>query len=234
MDLYCGTSGFAYKQWKGPFYPEDLPAARMLAHYASRLNSVEINNTFYRMPKKATIEAWREQVSSPFRFAIKASRRISHFKRLKNCEPEAGFLFEAVAELGPNLGAVLVQLPPNMRLDLARLEAFLTLIPHDVRAAFEFRHDSWDVAEVDALLVQANATRVTVDTAAASPPTTSAPGRWAYLRLRAPDYSDQVLEEWAAYCQSFEQTFVFFKHEEDGQAPALAERLARLNAACID
>lgn len=228
MTLYCGTSGFAYKQWKGPFYPSDLPAAQMLRHYGTRLNSVEINNTFYRMPKGTVIAAWREQVPSRFRFAVKASRRISHFKRLKACESEAAFLFENLQELGPTLGTVLVQLPPNMRIDVTRLEEFLELIPAGVKVAFEFRHDSWNDAEVHRALAAAGAAWVAVDRASEPPPVAAPSQTWGYARLRAPGYSDSVLGAWADYCRQFDPMFVFFKHEDEAAGPAMAARLTQI------
>src|SRR5690606_6332019 len=143
MQLYCGTSGFSYKEWKGRFYPAGLAAADMLTHYASRLPTVEINNTFYRLPQRSLLERWRDQVPPGFRFAVKTSRRITHVKRLADCADEARFFFEAVHVLGEKLGAVLVQLPPQFRVDVDRLRRFLDLVPSDVPAAFEFRHPSW-------------------------------------------------------------------------------------------
>ena len=148
MQLHVGTSGFSYKEWKGPFYPGDLPAKAMLGFYAERLGSVEINNTFYRLPKASVLEAWCEQVPEAFRFVIKASRRITHFKRLKDAGDETAYLLRTVAALGERLGCLLFQLPPNLKLDLPRLDAFLRELPAGVPAAFEFRHPSWACAEV--------------------------------------------------------------------------------------
>lgn len=143
MLLRVGTSGFSYEEWKGPFYPADLPASRMLEHYAARLGAVEINNTFYRLPKASVLESWASQVPEHFRFSIKASRRITHLKRLRDVADETAYLMDTVRALGARLGVVLFQLPPNLKADQDRLAAFVERVPGDVRAAFEFRHPSW-------------------------------------------------------------------------------------------
>src|SRR5438552_7413432 len=140
MNFLVGTSGFSYKEWKGSFYPEDLAAKDMLSYYAGRLPSVEINNTFYRMPQPDLLENWRSQVSAGFRFSLKAPQRITHFKRLKEVEEETKYFLETASVLGDGLGVVLFQLPPNMKKDLPRLESFLRNLPLELRAAFEFRH----------------------------------------------------------------------------------------------
>lgn len=229
MQLFCGTSGFSYKEWKGSFYPPKLPASRMLAFYCTRLPAVEINNTFYRMPKQSALEGWREAVPETFRFAIKAPRRISHSKRLADCGEEAAYLFGAAAKLGKRLGAVLVQLPPHLRADPARLERFLALVPAGLPVAFEFRHPSWHDEAVFASLKAHSAAWVNVDTDGAAP---SAPlpatAPWTYLRLRAPGYEAATLRAWHDACAPFEHAFVFFKHEAAGTAPALAEQMQRL------
>ena len=144
MRLHTGTSGYSYKEWKGSFYPEDLAAKGFLSYYAGRLGAVEINNTFYRLPKSSVLENWASQVPEDFRFSIKASRRITHFTRMK---PEAQepleYLLSTLASLGDRLGVVLFQLPPNLKVDVERLEGFLEMLPEGTPAAFEFRHDSW-------------------------------------------------------------------------------------------
>lgn len=229
MRLYCGTSGFSYKEWKGPFYPADLPAADMLSHYASRLPAVEINNTFYRLPARSLLEGWQARVPSEFRFAVKMSRRITHVKRLNDCTDEALRFFDAVAVLEDRLGAVLVQLPPHFRIDVDRLERFLDLVPPNVPAAFEFRHASWhEPAVLDALSAR-GAAWVVVDEEDAPPPTElPRTARWTYLRLRAPGYDGTALDAWRQACAAFERAFVFFKHEDEAKGPALAERMQRL------
>src|SRR5216117_1333820 len=143
MNLPVGTSGYSYKEWKGNFYPEDLPSKEMLAYYSRQLPAVEINNTFYRLPQASMIENWRDKVQPEFRFSIKATQRITHIKRLNNCADEAKYLLETAALLGERLGVVLFQLPPNMKKDLDRLKSFLALLSMNTRSAFEFRHESW-------------------------------------------------------------------------------------------
>src|SRR5438552_13248585 len=143
MKLHVGTSGYSYKEWEGNFYPEDLPAKEMLSFYSQHLPAVEINNTFYRLPQPAMIENWKAQVPPAFRFSIKATQRITHIKRLNNCAEETKYLLETAALLEQRLGVVLFQLPPNAKKDADRLGAFLELLPHETRAAFEFRHESW-------------------------------------------------------------------------------------------
>ena len=151
MDLRIGTSGYSYKEWQGDFYPEKIASGDMLAFYGERLSSVEINNTFYRLPRASVLETWAEAVPDDFRFVIKSSRRITHMKRLKDAGDETGYLMETLGALGPKLGAVLFQLPPNMKKDVDRLATFLDLIP-GVPAAFEFRHETWIDDEVHTLL----------------------------------------------------------------------------------
>src|SRR4051812_45083367 len=143
MNLYVGTSGYSYKEWKGPFYPEDLPDKQMLHYYGERFRSVEINNTFYRMPKKAVLEAWAGEVPSDFKFVIKAPQRITHMQRLKDADDSVNYLLEVVGALKERLGPLLFQLPPYFKKDIPRLQEFLKLLPSGCRSAFEFRHESW-------------------------------------------------------------------------------------------
>lgn len=230
MALLCGTSGFSYKAWKGSFYPADLKPDAMLAFYASRLPAVEINNTFYRLPNRALLERWRDRVPEHFRFAVKTSRRITHIKRLDDCADETAHFFGAVDVLGERLGAVLVQLPPQFRVDIARLQRFLDLVPRGVPAAFEFRHASWRDTPVMEVLAARGAAWVVVDEEDAPPeqplPRTAS---WAYLRLRAPGYPVASLERWHTAVADFERAFVFFKHEDEGIGPRLAEQLQHLH-----
>jgi uncharacterized protein YecE (DUF72 family) len=198
MELYVGTSGYSYDEWRGSFYPEDLPAKRMLSYYGERLNAVEINNTFYRLPVASVLEGWGDQVADSFRFSIKASRRITHFTRLK---PEAheptAYMMSTLAALGPRLGAVLFQLPPNLPKDEGRLIAFLDSLPARTPAAFEFRHGSWSDASVHHVLRERDMAVVCADTeesAAGEPIVRTA--SWGYLRLRRPDYGDADLARW--------------------------------------
>jgi len=229
MRVLAGTSGFSYKEWKGSFYPEDLPAEDMLRFYASRLPAVEINNTFYRMPKAELLAGWAEQVPDGFRFVLKASQRITHFKRLKEVSEEVGYFLRIAATLGDRLGPILFQLPPNLKKDLPRLEDFLELLPAATRAAIEFRHASWFEDDVyEALRARGAALCIAEDEELATPPIATA--GWGYLRLRRPDYGEAEVAAWAdrVRLQPWDEAYVFFKHEDAGTGPRLAtELLAR-------
>lgn len=233
LHLLAGASGYSYKPWKGPFYPAKLPDSEMLAYYAARLPAVEINNTFYRMPKSAVLADWSAKTPKDFRFVLKASRRITHQQRLKDSAETLGYLYKSAEALGDKLGAVLFQLPPNMKKDLDRLKGFLALLPPDQKAAFEFRHDSWfDEAVYDCLRTHDAAFCISEfeDDDKATPKVATA--RWGYLRLRRDSYADADLEAWLQHLrrQAWDQAFVFFKHEDEGAAPKLAQRLLELNA----
>jgi uncharacterized protein YecE (DUF72 family) len=225
MNLYAGTSGFSYKAWKGPFYPEELAAKDMLGYYGSQLPAVEINNTFYQLPKAGVLEGWAAQVPEDFRFAIKASRRITHFKRLKDSGEVLDYMLSAIAVLGERLGVVLYQLPPNFRADLERLKAFLGALPRDVRAAFEFRHASWSDDAVHAALRDHGAALVSADTDEADAEIV-ATASWGYLRLRKSDYDDAQTAAWAdkVASQAWQDAYVFFKHEDAGIGPQMAKK----------
>ncbi len=228
MKLYCGTSGFSFKEWKGPFYPEKLKANEMLSFYAERLPAVEINNTFYRMPKRSVLEGWAEKVPDTFRFAIKAPRRITHSKQLDGCGEEIGYLFRGLERLGERLGVVLFQLPPHARAGVDKLDAFLSLLPACAPAALEFRHASWRDDKVYDVLRRHGAAWVVADNDGGELPEFPGTATSAYLRLRAAEYSDDLLRAWKARCADFERAFVFFKHEEGGAAAALAKRMLDL------
>jgi uncharacterized protein YecE (DUF72 family) len=226
MQLLAGTSGFSYKEWVGEFYPDKLAARAMLAHYATCLPIVEINNTFYRMPNAAAIQGWRSQVPDSFRFAVKVPRRISHIKRLRDCGEEVAFLLRAVEDLAPCLGSLLVQLPPHARCDEAALAAFLREIPDGARVAFEFRNESWHVPAVFKLLESRNAALVqseSDDTFRPLPWTAD----WAYLRLRRVVYSTEDLRGWLERlgASGVAEAQVFFKHEDAATGPKLAAQL---------
>ena len=235
MELRVGTSGFSYKPWKGVFYPEDLPNDRMLSYYAERLPAVEIDNTFYRMPKREVLETWRSNTPDDFRFTIKASRRITHFKRLKETEDVMGFLLGNLETLGGKLGAVLFQLPPNFAKKLERLETFLELIPEGFPAAFEFRHESWFDEDVYAVLRSRNLALCHADMDEEADPETE-PDRvvstadWGYLRLRREDYDAGLLQRWRdrVYELQWKRAFIFFKHEDAGAGPRLAAQFLDL------
>ncbi|HEY3039560.1 MAG TPA: DUF72 domain-containing protein [Pyrinomonadaceae bacterium] len=230
MNIYVGTSGYSYKEWKGNFYPEKIPAKEMLRFYSERLSTVEINATFYRMPQPSMLENWKEQVPNTFRFSLKAPQRITHFKRLKETEEETKYFLETASVLSDQLGVVLYQLPPNMKKDLPRLETFLAQLPQSARAAFEFRHPTWFDDDVLNLLRSQNRPLVVSDTD--DMPTThiDKTADWGYLRLRRVNYSEENLAEWhQRICsQDWKETFLFFKHEDAGTGPKLAARFLDL------
>ena len=224
MNLHVGTSGYSYKEWKGNFYPEDLPAKEMLSYYASRLPAVEINNTFYRLPQKSMLENWKAQVPANFRFSIKATQRITHFKRLKDVKDETKYLLETATALEDRLGVVLFQLPPNMKKDLPRLETFLEFLPATTRAAFEFRHQTWLADDVLQLLASKNHALCISDTDDLPVTHIDRTADWGYLRLRRVEYPEANLKEWLGRVrdQEWSDAFVFFKHEDEGTGPRLA------------
>lgn len=233
MKLHVGTSGYSYKEWKGNFYPEDLPAKEMLSYYSRRLPAVEINNTFYRLPQPSMIENWRDQVPAEFCFSIKATQRITHIKRLKNCAEETNYLIETAALLGDRLGVVLFQLPPNSKKDAERLKDFLALLPADKRAAFEFRHESWFDDETFTLLREKDCALVVSDTDEKPLTEIISTANWGYLRLRRVAYEKNDLDEWMkrVQAQKWKDAFVFFKHEDEGTGPKLAAQFLDLEKA---
>jgi uncharacterized protein YecE (DUF72 family) len=227
--INAGASGYSFKEWKGTFYPPDLKPDAMLAFYAERLGTVEINNTFYRMPKAAMLEAWAATTPAHFRFAIKASRRITHLARLKAesaAEPLA-FLYRNLAALGDKRGPVLFQLPPTLRKDVPRLQAFLALLPDDHRAAFEFREQSWFDDDVYRALEAAGAALCLSERSDDAPPPLVQTARWGYVRLRLESYADDDLRRWARALEStsWQDIYVYFMHEPTapGYAKALME-----------
>jgi uncharacterized protein YecE (DUF72 family) len=231
MKLYVGTSGYSYKEWKGSFYPEKIPAAEMLSYYASRLPAVELNNTFYRMPQRNMVESWRAQVPDDFRFSVKAAQRITHFKRLKDAGDETKYMLETVSALEDRLGVVLFQLPPNMKKDLERLESFLKQLPENTPAAFEFRHPTWFDDDVIELLRSQNRALCVSDTDELPTSHIDRTADWGYLRLRRVQYSETDLAEWLKriQAQNWKTAFVFFKHEDEGTGPKLAAEFIELS-----
>ncbi len=229
MRVLAGTSGYSYPAWKGSFYPQSLPASRMLAAYAERLPAVEINATFYRMPQAKTLAGWRAQVPPAFVFALKGPQRITHVKRLAGAAEDVAFFHSVAAELGDALGPVLWQLPPTLKKDLPRLREFLALLPRGGRAAFEFRHASWHDDEVLAALSDAGAALCIADDEERPTPWV-ATATFGYLRLRRPDYDDAALARWAdtVRAQRWDAAFVFFKHEDEARGPDYAVRFGKL------
>jgi uncharacterized protein YecE (DUF72 family) len=216
MRLYSGTSGFSYQEWHGAFYPEDLPAADRLAYYAARLPAVEINQTFYRMPRASLLAGWAAQVPDAFRFAVKASRKITHLKRLADVGEDTKYVIETARALGDKLGPILFQLPPYLKLDLERFDRFLDHLPPGTLAAFEARHASWrDDAVLSRLRARGMAWVVTEDDEDGRAELVST-APWLYLRLRRTDYDRPALADWATKLRAAApvQAFAFFKHED--------------------
>ncbi|MEM6992913.1 MAG: DUF72 domain-containing protein [Myxococcota bacterium] len=213
MDALVGTSGYAYDFWKGGFYPEDMKSDGMLEYYAERLPTVEINNTFYRIPKRDVVQRWADVTPDSFRFVIKASRRITHLGRLGDVKDSLDYLLAQLVPLGEKCGPVLFQCPPAMRKDVAKLDRFLGWVPEHVRPAMEFRHASWaDEAVYDVLRAHDAAWVITDDDSEDPPIVATAP--WGFLRLRAGEYDEAARQRWAQHITTaWKRAFVFFKHE---------------------
>lgn len=229
--IRIGTSGYNYPEWRGTFYPEKFPTGKMLPYYAERFSTVEINYTFYRMPNAKTVAGWVAETPDHFSFTLKAPQRITHLARLRNIGDPLRYFLDTAAGLGPKLGTVLFQLPPNFKKDLDRLGGLLDLIPGALRCAFEFRHESWlDPAVYDRLRA-ANAALCVADTEDATTPIETT-ADWGYLRLRDQGYTEADLAEWAgkivALGPTWRDVFVYFKHEEAGTGPAFARQLEAL------
>jgi len=229
MRVLTGTSGFSYAAWKGSFYPAGLPSRRMLAHYASRLETVEVNATFYRMPRPETLATWRAEVPAGFLFALKAPQRVTHVKRLRDVEGTVAAFYRASAELGSALGPVLYQLPPSFKKDLALLADFLAILPAGGRASFEFRHASWLSDDVYSTLSARGAALCLAEDDGATTPAV-ATADFGYLRLRRSGYGEEDLRTWAAriLAQRWSEALVYFKHEEEARGPAFALALREL------
>jgi uncharacterized protein YecE (DUF72 family) len=225
--LWAGASGYSFKEWKGSFYPETMKPDAMLAWYAERLPTVEINNTFYQMPKAAVLENWAATTPTDFRFAIKASRRISHDARLKAdaAADSIAYLYRMLESLGPKRGPVLFQLPPFLKKDVPRLVEFLQALPSDHRAAFEFRHESWFEDTVYSALSDAGAALCLSEREDDAPPPLVETTSWGYVRLRLEEYSDADLAQWAQRLRatSWTDAYVYFMHEPT--APGYAATL---------
>jgi uncharacterized protein YecE (DUF72 family) len=227
MRLLAGASGYSFKEWKGSFYPESMKPEGMLAWYSTRLPTVEINNTFYRMPKVEMLENWASITPPEFRFAIKASRRITHFAHLKAeaAADSVAFLYRCLAALGEKRGPVLFQLPPTLKRDVPRLAAFLELLPEGHAAAFEFRHESWFSEDVFEALRRKSAALCLSEREDSAPPALVETAPWGYVRLRLESYSDVDLQAWARKLATtaWDDVYVYFMHEPT--APAYATSL---------
>jgi uncharacterized protein YecE (DUF72 family) len=224
--LYVGTSGFAYQEWKGPFYPEGLPDAEMLRHYSGRFRSVEINYTFRRYPATKTLTSWAERTDEEFRFALKAHGRITHTKRLADADEDVSEFLDRARALGPQLGPILFQCPPSLRFDRGLIEQFVGYLPPTFRYAMEFRHPSWEEAR-SILAGQGVAWCLAETDEKDAGARTAEP--FGYLRLRKTAYTDEELAEWRTWIRkevdAGRDVFAFFKHEEDAVGPRHAERL---------
>jgi uncharacterized protein YecE (DUF72 family) len=230
MRFFVGTSGYSYKEWKGSFYPEKMPAKEMLSFYAQHFSTVEINNTFYRMPAPSVLESWASQVPENFRFVLKAPQSITHFKRLKDVEEPMERFLQVASVLKERLAPLLFQLPPNFKKDLPRLERFLDLIPAGTAAAFEFRHESWFDDEVFARLRAKSCALCVADSEDLPAPELVNTARWGMLRLRRETYPKAKLVEWLdkAKSQKWDDAYIFFKHEDSGTAPKFAGQFLEL------
>ncbi len=233
MAIWVGTSGYNYPEWRGTFYPEKFPTDKMLPYYAERFSTVEVNYTFYRMPNAKTIAAWDTETPAGFSFALKVSRRITHDARLKDVDEPLRYFVDTARALGPKLGPLLFQLPPYFKKDLGRLGDLLVLLPRALRCAFEFRHDSWFSEDVYALLTRRNAALCIADTEKGTTPA-EATADFGYLRLRDEGYSKVDFKKWGQTVRKlgagWQDTFIYFKHEESGIGPALAQEFAALVA----
>lgn len=222
MELYVGTSGYGYKEWKGIFYPEKITPHEMLRFYGERLNAVEINYTFYHMPTEKLLTSWAELVPEDFAFVFKTPQVITHRKRLKEVNEETDYFFRTLSLLGERLGAVLFQFPAFFRANLPRLETFLPLIPDTVRCAFEFRSPTWLEEGVAELLHGRGHSLCIADSDENPAKEIASTVPWGYLRLRRSGYTDADLLQWAKLIgkQHWERVFVFFKHEDEAAGPA--------------
>lgn len=232
MQWFAGTSGYSYKEWKGIFYPEDLSADAMLSFYATKLPAVEINNTFYRMPRSHVLEGWHDAVPADFRFVIKASRRITHQSRLEGAQESVDYLAARVAKLEDKLGCVLFQLPPFLRKGAERLDTFLEHWPKELPAAVEFRHVSWFDDEIEEILNKHNVAICVSEDGKLELPKHFATTDWVYFRLRKPGYDKRSMNRWLERARSADvpRGFAFFKHEDEGAGPQLAARFLELAA----
>jgi uncharacterized protein YecE (DUF72 family) len=224
--VLVGTSGYNYPEWRGTFYPEKFSTNKMLAYYAERFSTVEINYTFYRMPTEKLLAGWAAGTPDAFCFTLKAPRRITHDAKLQRCEDLLQAFCRTARTLGPKLATLLFQLPPTFKKDVGVLRAFVELLPQGTRAAFEFRHDSWHDGDVFDVLRSQNIALCVADSEKMSTPIV-ATAEYAYLRLRDEGYQAADLDRWAHVVRglpSVKDAFVYFKHEEEGKGPDFAKR----------
>lgn len=231
MHVHVGTSGYNYPEWRGSFYPEKFAAPKMFGYYSERFRTVEINYTFYRMPTEKLIQGWAAQAPAGFQYTLKAPKRITHERRLKDCEKETTFFTDVAKQLGGALATLLFQLPPTMKCDAARLGDFLATLPKDVKTAFEFRHDSWLIDDVYQRLHDAGAALCIADFGDKTTPLQTT-ARYGYFRLRDEGYQADDLARWAdtlvAQSSKWDDAYVYFKHEGEGKGPEFAAAFVEL------
>ena len=234
MKLLAGTSGYAFKEWKGKFYPAELKDDGMLGFYSSRFPTVEINNTFYRLPRESVLLEWAAQVPEQFTFAVKASQRITHYARLKEESADlVDYLLKTTSALGTRLGPILFQLPPNLKKDVDRLRGFLGLLPAERRFVFEFRHESWFDEEVFSAMRDRDVAMCVAEQEDFKCPVVCT-ATWGYLRLHRLDYDEAALAEWATCVarQSWTDAYVYFKHDEGiGSGPPAVDTFLKATGA---
>jgi uncharacterized protein YecE (DUF72 family) len=228
MSLWVGTSGYNYPEWKGSFYPQKMPAAKMLPYYAEHFSTVEINYTFYRMPNEKILAGWNRETPDHFKLTLKAPKRITHDRRLRDCDESVQMFLRTAQTLGPKLGAVLFQLPPYFKKDLQVLDGFLDMLPADLCATFEFRHASWLDEEVYARLQSRNLSLCIADSEKSSTPLRLT-ADYAYFRLRDEGYTPDDIARWAQtirdHTAACREVYVYFKHEDEGKGPQFARML---------
>lgn len=228
MSVWVGTSGYNYPEWKGSFYPQKMPAAKMLPYYAEHFSTVEINYTFYRMPNEKILAGWNRETPDHFKLTLKAPKRITHDRRLRDCDESVQMFLRTAQTLGPKLGAVLFQLPPYFKKDLQVLDGFLGMLPADLCATFEFRHASWLDEEVYARLQARNLALCIADSEKSSTPLRLT-ADYAYFRLRDEGYTPDDVAKWAQnirdHTAACREVYVYFKHEDEGKGPQFARML---------
>ena len=231
MNYWIGTSGFQYTEWKGTFYPEDLPTSKMLPYFAERLPTTEINYSYHRIPSAKTIDGWYKATPETFRFSLKAPQKVTHWQKLRNCGDTLRYFHQVICDLETKLGSVLFQLPPTLKKDAELLKDFLADIPDGMRAAFEFRDASWFGDDIYALLKSKNLALCIADSEKISTPDI-ATASYGYLRLRREDYQSADITRWSEVLKKNEsawsEAYVYFKHEESGIVPKLAQQMIEL------
>jgi uncharacterized protein YecE (DUF72 family) len=225
MNLFVGTSGFGYKEWRGKFYPREMKPPEMLRYYAERFNAVEINNTFYRMPNKELVLSWTKDVPADFKFSLKAPQKITHLRRLKDVEDDVANFIDVAGALKQQLAPLLFQFPGNFKKNAERLGDFLKLLPRAHRVTFEFREASWFDAEIFDLLSKHNAALCIAESEETVEVPFQPTADWGYFRLRRLDYTTAGLKKWRHKIeqQKWSEAYIYFKHEDLALGPKFAQ-----------